>query len=84
MSEKALSRGARGAFRGWLAATLLLGGVFIVGQANEYHHLLTHGLDVNASLFASTFFTLTGFHGLHVTLGLVMLAIILAIAFAGD
>jgi cytochrome c oxidase subunit I+III len=84
MCERALSRGERGAFRGWLAATVLLGGVFIVGQANEYHHLLTHGLSVNASLFASTFFTLTGFHGLHVTLGLVALGILLALALMGD
>jgi heme/copper-type cytochrome/quinol oxidase subunit 3 len=38
---------------------------------------------VNTSLFASTFFTLTGFHGLHVTLGLVALAVLLGLALAG-
>jgi heme/copper-type cytochrome/quinol oxidase subunit 3 len=46
--------------------------------------LFDHGVTVNSSLFASTFFTLTGFHGLHVTLGLVALGILAGLAFAGD
>jgi cytochrome c oxidase subunit 1/cytochrome c oxidase subunit I+III len=81
MSEKAMAKGNPGGFRMWLAATIILGAIFIGGQANEYHHLFADGLTVNASLFASTFFTLTGFHGLHVTLGLVALTIILGLAF---
>ena len=84
MSEKALSQGKQSAFRGWLAATVLLGGTFMVGQASEYRKLLTNGLDVNTNLFATTFFTLTGFHGLHVTIGLIALAVLLGLAFAGD
>ncbi len=81
MSEKAFASERPGAFRAWLAATILLGGAFMAGQASEYQKLLTHGLNVNSSLFASTFFTLTGFHGLHVTVGLIALAIILSLAF---
>jgi heme/copper-type cytochrome/quinol oxidase subunit 3 len=64
--------------------TLLLGLVFLGGQAREYLNLFDHGIVVSGSLFAATFFTLTGFHGLHVTLGLVALAILAALGFAGD
>jgi cytochrome c oxidase subunit 1/cytochrome c oxidase subunit I+III len=82
--EKGLANGNRSSFRGWLAATILLGGVFMAGQGSEYLGLFDRGLTINTSLFASTFFTLTGFHGLHVTLGLVALAILLFLALKGD
>ncbi len=83
-SEKALAAGNESGFRGWLIFTILLGAVFMFGQASEYQKLFTSGLSVNTSLFTSTFFTLTGFHGLHVTLGLCALGVILWLAFAGD
>ncbi len=67
-----------------MVATIFLGLVFMAGQAHEYLELFESGISVNSSLFASTFFTLTGFHGLHVTLGLVALGILAALAFAGD
>jgi heme/copper-type cytochrome/quinol oxidase subunit 3 len=69
---------------GWLAATAALGLVFVGGQGFEYAGLLTSGVAVNANLFASTFYLLTGFHGLHVCLGLVALLVILGRAAAGD
>jgi heme/copper-type cytochrome/quinol oxidase subunit 3 len=84
LAEKSLERGKDGAFRVWMGVTLLLGCIFMAGQAREYAGLLERGLFVNTSLFASTFFTLTGFHGLHVTLGLVALGILGARALAGD
>jgi len=84
LAGKSLSSGRQGAFRGWLFATILLGGVFIAGQASEYRSLLASGLSVNTSLFASTFFTLTGFHGLHVTLGLAAIGVLFVLALAGD
>ena len=86
LAEKSHERGNAGAFRGWMVATLLLGAVFMAGQAHEYAGLFDAGLAVNSSLFTSTFFTLTGFHGLHVTLGLVALAILwkVGIARTGD
>jgi cytochrome c oxidase subunit 1/cytochrome c oxidase subunit I+III len=84
VAEKALDAGNARGFRLWLAVTLVLGVVFLGGQANEYRKLFAGGLSVSSSLFASTFFTLTGFHGLHVTLGLVALGILAALAFAGD
>jgi len=84
LAEKGLSRGKGASFRAWLGVTLLLGIVFMAGQAREYVGLFHAGVTVNSSLFASTFFTLTGFHGLHVTLGLVALGIMLRLAFGGD
>jgi cytochrome c oxidase subunit 1/cytochrome c oxidase subunit I+III len=69
---------------GWLVATILLGGVFIVGQGLEYFGLFKNGVTVGTNLFATTFFTLTGFHGLHVCLGLVALMIVLGLGLAGD
>ena len=69
---------------GWLAATILLGGIFIAGQGLEYWHLFRSGVSVNTNLFATTFFTLTGFHGLHVCVGLIALLILFGLALAGD
>ncbi len=83
-AEKALRAGSSPGFRGWLAATIALGSVFMVGQALEYLELFSRGMSVSTNLFATSFFTLTGFHGLHVTLGLVALAIVLGLAQAGD
>ena len=69
---------------GWLGLTIGLGAVFLVGQANEYWKLFQSGVDVSTNLFATTFFTLTGFHGLHVLIGLIALLIILWLAWQGD
>ena len=61
-----------------LAATVLLGLLFISFQAYEYHHAYTElGLTMGAGAYGATFFMLTGFHGFHVTLGTIMLAVIL-------
>ena len=70
-AEKAMEGGRHQAFTTWLLATIGLGAVFMVGQVHEYQQLFSEGMSVNTSLFASTFFTLTGFHGLHVTGGLI-------------
>lgn len=54
----------------WFAITAVMGAIFLVGQLYEYFHL-EFGLKTN--LFASTFYVLTGFHGLHVLFGLVLI-----------
>ena len=82
LAEKALDKGRRSSAVAWLVATLALGAVFMGGQALEYMGLFRGGVTLTSNLFATTFFTLTGFHGLHVTVGLVALAIALALAFA--
>jgi heme/copper-type cytochrome/quinol oxidase subunit 3 len=69
---------------GWLALTIALGVVFMTGQGLEYHNLLAHGMLINTNLFATTFFTLTGFHGIHVVVGLLAMMIVLGLALAGD
>ncbi|HET9366806.1 MAG TPA: cytochrome c oxidase subunit I [Candidatus Udaeobacter sp.] len=83
-SEIAMSKRQRASMLGWLALTVALGSVFLVGQGSEYWKLFKTGVDVSTNLFATTFFTLTGFHGLHVLLGLVALLIFLWLAWRGD
>jgi len=83
-SEIAMSKRLRGSMLGWLALTIVLGGIFLVGQGTEYWKLFQTGVDVSTNLFSTTFFTLTGFHGLHVLLGLVALLIFLWLAWRGD
>jgi len=67
----------------WLALTVLLGATFLVGQSLEYLGFFARGVTLSTNLFGTTFFTLTGFHGLHVLLGLCALATILGIALSG-
>lgn len=58
----------------WLLITAAMGAVFLAGQAYEY---ATLGFGLKTNLFASTFYVLTGFHGLHVFVGLVLMSIVL-------
>ena len=57
----------------WLLATAFMGLIFIGFQAVEFNQFRAEGLLISTNLFGSTFFTLTGFHGAHVTLGIVWL-----------
>ena len=57
----------------WLLATAFLGSIFIGFQVYEFNAFRAEGLYISTNLFGSTFFTLTGFHGAHVTLGIVWL-----------
>jgi cytochrome c oxidase subunit 3 len=67
-----------------LAATVLLGSVFLCFQAYEYQHAYAElGLTMGAGAYGATFFMLTGFHGFHVTLGTIMLAVILVRSLRG-
>ena len=77
IAHHALRAGQRGKLLVWLGATILLGFIFLGFQAYEYieayqHHNLTLG----SGVYGSTFFMLTGFHGMHVTLGAIMLTVI--------
>ena len=77
-----LSQGRRQRAGLWLLATIALGAVFLVGQVTEYAELLRKQVTISRNLFGTTFFTLTGFHGLHVFLGLAMLAILFGLTMA--
>ena len=68
----------------WLVATLVLGASFLAGQANEYRLLIHEGMTLRSGVFGSTFFTLTGFHGAHVTGGAIFIAIVLMRALNGQ
>lgn len=84
LAERAIRAGNAGAMKLWLAATVVLGAIFLAGQGIEYYKLIQEGITIRTGLFGSTFFTVTGFHGLHVFIGLVMLTILLGLAIAGD
>jgi len=57
----------------WLTITALLGSLFVAGQVYEFTTFYREGLGFTTSLFSSSFYTLTGFHGVHVTVGVIML-----------
>ncbi|MFB6089810.1 MAG: heme-copper oxidase subunit III [Halobellus sp.] len=81
----AIRKNERTKFIGGLAATLLLGIVFIGGQAYEYYEFIVHkGFTLTSGFFGSAFFGLTGLHGLHVSLGAVLLGIVFVRALLGQ
>jgi heme/copper-type cytochrome/quinol oxidase subunit 3 len=57
----------------WLLATALLGLTFVGGQVYEFTTFYDEGLAISTNLFGTTFYVLTGFHGVHVTVGILML-----------
>jgi heme/copper-type cytochrome/quinol oxidase subunit 3 len=57
----------------FLGVTAILGGLFVAGQIYEFTTFYREGLGFTTSLFSSSFFTLTGFHGVHVSIGIIML-----------
>ncbi len=69
----AIQRGDHSKLRVWLMATALLGMTFISGQVYEFTVFVKEGLSIKTNVVASSFFTLTGFHGVHVTGGILML-----------
>ena len=78
VAHEALKMGERRATHNWLFGTVLLGTFFIIIQGVEYYEAYHHlGLTLEAGIYGSTFFMLTGFHGLHVIIGTIILASIL-------
>jgi len=63
--------------REWFALTFLMGGFFIAGQIYEYASLVTEGMALSSTAYSSVFYIATGFHGLHVTGGLIAFLIVL-------
>ena len=63
----------------WLVVTAVLGATFVGGQVYEFTAFYNEGLGFSTSLFGSSFYTLTGFHGVHVTVGIIMLLALVAI-----
>ena len=79
-----IKEGDRAKITQWLALTVALGITFLFVQAYEYYHAYTElGLTLNAGIYGTTFFMLTGFHGAHVTLGTFMLMVMLGRSLKG-
>jgi heme/copper-type cytochrome/quinol oxidase subunit 3 len=79
----AVQRGDRRQARLWLAGTALFGLIFLGFQAYEFTEFVHEGLTLQTNLFGSTFFVLTGFHGGHVTLGVLWLVTLLVLDLRG-
>jgi len=80
----ALEHGKRSLTSLWLAATVLLGGIFLAGTAREWYQLIYHdGLTIRTNLFGTTFYSLVGLHASHVIVGLIMLIVALIFSLTG-
>ncbi len=77
----ALQKGNMPRFRVWLAAVALLGCIFLGGQIYEFTEFYHAGLSPQSSIFGSSFFLLTGFHGTHVFIGVIWLLSLLFASF---
>jgi cytochrome o ubiquinol oxidase subunit 3 len=73
----AVYKGKQSQVLGWLALTFLFGAGFIAMEIYEFHHLIVEGFGPSRSGFLSGFFALVGLHGLHVTSGLIWMAIMM-------
>jgi heme/copper-type cytochrome/quinol oxidase subunit 3 len=82
LAERALDRNLR-RFVLWMSTTILLGAIFLFGEMREYSTLLQQSVTISRNLFGSTYFTLTGFHAIHVTLGILMLVTVTALIATG-
>ena len=68
-----IQRGSRPKALVWLGAVIVLGTIFLGFQAYEFNHFVHEGLTLSTNVFGSSFFVLTGFHGAHVTVGVIWL-----------
>lgn len=78
-AHRGLRRGNTRSLTVWLLATIALGGIFLLGQGREYARLINMNVTISRDVIGSAFFTLTGFHGFHVLLGLITLSIVYAL-----
>lgn len=79
----AIERGDQARMRRFLIATALLGAIFLSIQAVEWQELLAHGTTASTDIFGSSFYTLTGFHGLHVLGGVLFLLYVIVRSLQG-
>lgn len=77
LSMIAMQQGRLGALRTWLVVTALLGITFVGVELSEFSHLVAEGAAPQRSSYLSSFFTLVGTHGLHVTCGVIWIAVML-------
>ena len=84
LAIRALRQGHRAAFNGLWLVTIVFGLIFLIGTGFEWYGLIyDQGLTIRTNLLGTTFYSLVGFHGAHVTIGLLMLTGVLIFSFAG-
>lgn len=83
LADIAMKKGKRKSVLSWLLATIGLGLVFLIGQGHEYAGLIARNVTISRDVFGSAFFTLTGFHGLHVLIGLITLTVMFSVIYSG-
>jgi len=83
LAVAAIERGDHHRVRTWLVATALLGSTFIAGQIYEFTVFVGEGMGYTTSRSSSAFYTLTGFHGVHVTVGIIMLVSLVLLSLRG-
>jgi cytochrome c oxidase subunit 3/cytochrome o ubiquinol oxidase subunit 3 len=84
LAAKSLERDYIRLFLGLWLLTIALGGLFLYGTAQEWHRLIyEHELTISTNLFGTTYYSLVGLHGFHVTAGLIMLLIVAVFALSG-
>lgn len=83
LGVSAIQRGEEARMRLWLITTAVLGATFISGQVYEFQVFVSEGMGFTTNAAASAFYGLTGFHGVHVTLGIVMLLSAVVLSAAG-
>jgi cytochrome c oxidase subunit 3/cytochrome o ubiquinol oxidase subunit 3 len=83
LALSAIQRSDDRGFRIWILATALMGTVFLSGQIYEFTFFVNEGMTLQTSPFTSAFYVLTGFHGMHVTVGVLMLIALWARSMTG-
>ncbi len=83
LALSAIQRGNIRSMQVWLFTTAILGVLFVSGQAYEFTVFHREGLSLSQNLFGTTFFVLTGFHGAHVTVGVLILLSLFAMSLRG-
>jgi cytochrome c oxidase subunit 3/cytochrome o ubiquinol oxidase subunit 3 len=73
LALNAIQRGDERRLRVWLATTATLGAIFISGQIYEFTSFIRKGMTIKTNVTSGAFYVLTGFHGVHVTIGIIML-----------
>jgi cytochrome c oxidase subunit 3/cytochrome o ubiquinol oxidase subunit 3 len=84
LSVNGLKKKSQMSFIGWLAGTILLGIIFLLGTGREWFDLIyKHHFTIHTSLFGTTFYSLVGLHATHVLIGLLMLSVVLVLGLFG-
>jgi cytochrome c oxidase subunit III len=84
LAIRAIQQGRISDFRNWWLGTIGLGATFLYGTSREWYRLIFEdGLTIQTNLFGTTYYSLVGLHGFHVTVGLVLLSLVLAFTFLG-